>query len=56
MNRCFNCGNLLAENNRDVCIKCLNKVLQDKNNKSVVVTSHRTTLRSAGTPLESNLK
>jgi hypothetical protein len=26
--RCINCHNLLAETNRDVCIKCLKNALQ----------------------------
>ncbi len=31
MKRCFNCGNLIAKNDRDVCLKCLKEtLLQDK--------------------------
>ena len=31
MKRCINCGNLLAQKDRDVCLRCLTKTLgQDK--------------------------
>ena len=31
MKRCINCNNLLAEQDRDVCIKCMKETLkQDK--------------------------
>jgi hypothetical protein len=29
MKRCFNCGNLVAQEDRDVCLKCLNRTLKE---------------------------
>ena len=35
MKRCINCGNLLAEKDRDVCLRCLSMAL--KHDKKVIV-------------------
>ena len=41
MKRCINCNNLLAQQDRDVCLKCLRVTIEKKGKKEVVIINEK---------------